>query len=190
MRLDILSSVITTPYFFSYQLPRLFPKESPQSFKTQLSRLVKKGLLTRLKRGIYIFPDRDIDELVLASILYQPSYVSLETALHIHGIIPDIPSTLTSVTSITPNTFVTSRGTFSYSRIDKKYYYGYTRITNQDNQLSYSLAEPEKALLDWMYIRKITDFNSLRVDLKVLDKSILSTYAKTYPGWIARNFYE
>ena len=190
MRYDYLASTITTPYFFSYQVSRLFPDEKPDTLKVQLSRFVKKGTLVRLKRGIYLFPDRHVDELILGSILYKPSYISLETALHIYGIIPDIPSTVTSVTSVTPNTFSTPKGTFSYSCIDKKYYFGFKKVITKENGLSYDIAEPEKALLDWMYLRKITTLDAFRVDLGIIDNKKISQYGKTYPEWIARNFHE
>lgn len=190
MTLNALRKAITTPCFFSYQLPRIFPTENPTSVRLQLSRWTRSASIIRLKRGTYIFPDRRVDELVLGSLLYQPSYVSLETALNLHGVIPDIPARITSVTSITTNVFVTARGTFSYSRIDKKLYFGFTKVTEKDSGLFYNLAEPEKALLDWIYVRKIHSLETDRVDVSALRKERLTLFGAYYPAWVRKSVYE
>lgn len=178
---------INNPYFFTYQVLRIFSKENQKTIQKQLTRLVNKKLIIRIKRGLYIFSEKKIDELELANIVYQPSYISLETALNLLGIIPDIPAQITSVTPITPNTFKTSRGIFSYSRIVKDLFFGYKTIKNPENNISYNLAEPEKALLDFIYLRKISNISEFRVDLSGLDKNKLQKYNSTYPNWVKKS---
>jgi len=189
MTFTALSSTISTPYLHTYQLARLFPSESPKTLTVQLTRFVGRGLLIRLKRGIYLFPERSIDELTLASVLYHPSYVSLETALHVYGIVPDIPSTVTSITPTTSNTFITSRGTYTYSRIHTRLYFGYHIHTDATNQLPYNLAEPEKALLDWMYMRTIRHLHTFRVDFSSVNRKRLTLFSKEYPSWVQEGLH-
>jgi predicted transcriptional regulator of viral defense system len=100
MTYDELSTNIKTQYFYRYQLGRVFPEESRQQINTQLWRWTKRGKLIRLKQGLYLFPDHDLDEFVLSALLYQPSYVSLESALNNFGLIPDIALTTTQKTGL------------------------------------------------------------------------------------------
>jgi len=163
-----------------------FPKETPQTIKTQVSRFVKKNLLTRIKRGLYCFDPKQIDELELAHRLYQPSYISLETALNFYGIIPDIPQTVTSVTLTTTKQIHNQFGTFSYNKIKPQLYFGFTKVKSPTTSSFFDLAQKEKALLDYFYLRKIKTTKGLRLDLKNLDKSRYQQYVKNYPSWVGK----
>ena len=50
----------------------------------------------------------------------------------------------------------------------------------------YYLAEKEKALLDFLYIRKINNISDLRLNLKEINRIILSRYIKLFPEWIKK----
>jgi predicted transcriptional regulator of viral defense system len=187
MRYDELLDQINTPVFHTHQIAKRFPHENSVALRFQLSRLAKRNKIIRLKRGLYLFKDRLVDELVLANSIYEPSYVSLEKALNIYGIIPDIPSEVTSITTTTSNLFVTPLGNFSYSCINTSLYFGYTQQLDHKSQLSYQIAEPEKALLDWIYIRKIKDINENRVDISQLNQGRLRQFAQIYPDWVSKS---
>jgi len=94
-----LERLIKQPIFTLVDVLRNFPDDSEQTVRVQLSRFGQRGLVKLFKRGLYSFSDRPVDELELANRLYAPSYVSLETALNYHGIIPDVPLAVTSVTT-------------------------------------------------------------------------------------------
>ena len=71
--------------------------------RNKLRRLCLDGEVVRVRKGLYVapsFPGRvpAVDHLVLASLVYGPSYVSLETALAWHGLIPERVEEITSVT--------------------------------------------------------------------------------------------
>jgi len=183
MTYNDLITLVELPYFNTYQIYRLFPGEKSGTIKKQLVRFVQNGQLTRIKRGLYLFADRKIDDLELAKIIYQPSYISLETALNLHGVLPDIPASITSITTVTPNAFSTERGIFSYSRIRKDLYFGYQTIPGK-NGLSYDLADPEKALLDLIYIRKLRNLMEMRVDFENINKKKLLMHGSYYPTWV------
>jgi len=126
----------------------------------QLSRWMKQGKIHHLKRGYYVL-DKDyrktsIFEPYLAAILKSPSYISLEKALEMHHLIPDVVYTFTSVTTKRrPAYFINTIGRFKYVSIKRDYFWGYIPITGMNNP-GYTgyLAEPEKALIDLFYFNK------------------------------------
>ena len=70
--------------------------DNPQSMRVQMRRWEKKGLLIRLRKGMYIFNGEDylgsgqgIDLRYLAGQIYSPSYISMEYALYFYGLIPE-----------------------------------------------------------------------------------------------------
>lgn len=157
-----------------------FPEELDSSLRVQLSRLVKKGYILEIKRGLYYFPKAKIDELNLAGYLYQPAYISLETALNYYGIIPDIPLGVTCVTPTTTKKFVNQFGHFHFQKIRKELFWGFKSVEN------YQIAFPEKALLDFFYIRRKSSILDLRMDLTRIDWKVYNKFAKEFPRWISK----
>ena len=69
-----------------------------------------KGYIQKLRNRYYRFMDREVDEAYLcycANAIYAPSYVSLESALSIHGFIPEGVFQTTSCTTLKTNRFET-----------------------------------------------------------------------------------
>lgn len=183
-----LQRKITTPFFTINQLKKIFFLEDSQSIRVAVSRMYKRGDLIKLKRGLYLFTDQHLDELVIANLLYQPSYISLETALNNYGLIPDISAQITGVTTITTKFFSTFLGDFSYSKIKKSLFFGFQKIVSQDG-LTYNLAFPEKALLDYLYIRR-SKVSQLRLDKSILGSKKLVEYSCYYPQWVRKALHE
>ena len=48
------------------------------------------------------------------------------------------------------------------------------------------IADRQKALLDFFYIRKIRSLEDLRLDLGGFDFDIYRKYAKFFPDWVQR----
>lgn len=181
-----LQKTISSHIFTFLDVAKLFPSESPQKIRMQLSRFAKKGLIRAIKRGLYCFNTKQIDELELANRLYQPSYVSLESALNYYGMIPDIPQAVTSVDLITSKKIKTPLGIFYYAKIKKELFFGFVKTPAPASDSYFNLARPEKALLDYFYLRKVRTVSELRLNLKNLDKSRFDKYAKHFPGWIQK----
>jgi predicted transcriptional regulator of viral defense system len=184
MTIQNLNTSILTPLFRSDQVRRVFDDELASQINVQLSRMEKRGELIRLKNGVYQFANREVDVLTIATHLYQPTYVSLETALSIYGILPETPSQVTSVGPITTKELKTVRGVFSYSKIQSALYFGFEKLQDSYSSLYYNLAYPEKALLDYVYIRQISDLSDYRLDLESINLQRLDSYAKLFPSWV------
>ena len=143
-------------YVFSLEdVKNLFPDGKPKSIKNNFIRWLSKGYLLRLKRNLYKFVEQGselkIPDLYIANRLYGPSYVSLETALSIYSIIPDVAMGVTSVTTLPTRTFKNKYGLFFYRTCQKRAFTGY-RLMSYEGFKVY-IADKEKALVDFLYFR-------------------------------------
>jgi len=142
------------PIFQIADVVKWFPNARKTTIRNQLSLWAKKKYVKPIRRGMYQLEEYEIaDPFILAPLLYPSSYLSLETALHAHGMIPDIPFSVTSVTARKTATFHTdSYGVFSYSHVKPSLFFGF-RIITTPLKYSYRLAVPEKALFDYFYLK-------------------------------------
>jgi len=181
---ELREKVLNYPVFTFEDVFKYFPKENQLTFKTQLSRWVKRGYLKKIKKGIFILAEAKIeDDFCLAPIIYSPSYISLESVLNAYGVIPDIPFTVTSVTLKKTKTFKTPFGSFSYRHLKESLFFGFKIIGKES--YTYKIAYPEKALLDYLYLNPdIIDSASFpeeyRLDLKDLNWPKLKSYARIF----------
>lgn len=129
----------------------------PRPLKVQISRWEKAGKLIQLKRGIYLLSEtyrkEEVFGLYIASLLKNPSYVSLEKALEYHNLIPEAVKVYTCVTPKRPGQFVSKAGVFDYRHIKKELFWGYNSVTV--NKQTAFVASAEKALLDFFYLKEV-----------------------------------
>ena len=132
--------------------------------RNQLSRWAKKGSLVTLKKGLYAFPleenEAAPETLYIANRLYEPSYISLEYALSLYELIPEYVPVVTSVTTRKTMSFKNAFGHFSYQRVVPRAFRGF-RQEKQSHERQVFVAEPEKAVLDFLYLnasRFLEDF--------------------------------
>ena len=153
--------------------------------RDKITSLLRKGAIIRVKKGIYIFGERyrrrPFSREILANMLYGPSYVSLETALHHHGLIPERVEAMTSVTDGRGRRFFTPVGLFLYHGVPGKAYpIGIDRVEIENGRF-FLIATPEKALADkiqaerGLAIRSQAEMrryllDSLRIDPEALGK--------------------
>ena len=136
-----LESSVLQSLMSNYKFPR-----------NKISALEKCGQIIRLKKGLYVVSDkisrRTLSKELIANHLYGPSYISFETALAFYGLIPERVCTMRSATSKRAIHFENFVGNFEYITVPKNYYpIGITQQTI-DNEYTYLLATPEKALCD------------------------------------------
>lgn len=166
--------------------------------RMKISSLLAKGIIIRVKKGLYIFGEtqrrRPFCRELLANLVYGPSYISLEYALSYHGLTPERVETVTSVTCGRSRIFETPVGIFTYRMIPlEAYRTGMDRV-ELDGGRSFLIAIPEKALADRVVAergagistqKELYDFllNNLRVDptvLRELDAARLMEIAVHY----------
>lgn len=143
-----------------------------------VKRALKKGELTRLKRGLYLIEKRrgrPIDNFEIAQQLNGPSYVSFESALSYAGWIPEAVFVTTSATTKRSSFVSTSIGTFNYERTpQEQFFMGVERIQRDDS--IFLIATPWKALCDYYYVRRKSWENLAEVqeDLRIETFSLQS----------------
>jgi hypothetical protein len=160
---------------------------SPVDTASQLSRWVSAGKLLSLRRGVYAvaapYRRRDPHAFEIANILVRPSYVSLESALAFHGLIPEAVFATTSVTTAAPGSYDTPLGRFDFRHISPALMWGYAEERLGGGSGAALVARPEKALLDLVYLRPGADsepfLRQLRLDrLVTLDLDVLKRDAE------------
>ena len=163
------------------EVRQIFPDfESRRFYEWQ-----KKGYIKKLSRLFYVFSDRNINEAennFIANKLLEPSYISLESALRYYNLIPEVVFLTTSVTTRKTKLLKTPIGDFQYRKVKEKLFFGY-RIINA-GQIAYKIADPEKALLDFLYLRSDIksegDIFELRINgesyREIIDQNKLKQY--------------
>lgn len=165
-------------------LPALFRSSDVLKFTANanvfLTRALARGFITRLTRGVYINsrlkPEPSPEE--AACFVRTPSYISAEWALHMHGVIIQVPTVCTVVTLSTAvgvSRNLKWRGVaIEYSHIADKLYFGF------EAREGFNLATPEKALLDCIYYRNALPFAD-ELELEALDAGRLREMEQAFP---------
>lgn len=153
----------------------------PRTLAQELHQWSEKGDLIRLKRGVYAYPEKMGSRADLARLLYTPSYISLEYALHDYGLIPDVVFALTLVTTKTTRSLHSPVGDFIYRHLKPSLFWGYDPETG--------MGEREKVILDFFYLsgaelRPTEEFwETFRwQNLKEVDFRKLKKLALKFPG--------
>jgi len=142
------------PYFETKELRLILGSDFTSTTLVNLKNWVNKNYLIMLRRGLYAIAEEldDVDLMAFATKIYQPSYVSMEMALSFYGIIPEAVFTVTSVTTRKTKEFRIVKGNFSYQKIKKVAFGGYE--TKKIGKISFNLALPEKAIVDFLYLNR------------------------------------
>jgi predicted transcriptional regulator of viral defense system len=129
--------------------------ENLAQVRLQLARWVRSGRIIKLHKGLYTLaaPYRKIqpDSFHISNALKAPSYVSLQSALSWHGLIPEFVPAVTAVTTTRPQILPTPLGRFEYRHISSDMFWGFQRVELPARQEAF-VADPEKAILDLVYL--------------------------------------
>jgi len=122
--------------------------QSVDAANKTLKRLAGASLVTPVVRGVWAL-SRTVDPLLLPEYLTAPlpSYVSLQTALHQHGMIEQIPAVMYVVSLSRTRRVRTRFGTFSIHRVAPEFFGGFEMLES-----GVKMATPEKAFLDVLYL--------------------------------------
>lgn len=157
MKNNIILSLYKRPQtvFTLQEIALLFPDIPYVNLKKRMSYFSKSGAIKKLSRGVYAKDKFDILE--LANKLYTPSYVSLETVLQKAGVTFQYYESIFSVSYVSRAVEIDGR-TIVYKRMKKDVFLNKQGIEEQGNV---SIASPERAFLDAVYLYKNYHFDNL-----------------------------
>lgn len=175
---DFIEKARELPFFGTSLLIQL--GDTKRNAHNQLIRWERQGLIWRLKRGLYTLPDHlrthPLSPLLLANHLYSPSYISLDTALSLYELIPELVTTVTSVSTAKTAHFENPIGRFSYQSIKEHRFFGFEEVHDENENLI-RRATPEKAFLDRIYFDRTwkPEVEYFEENLRLQNVSQLST---------------
>lgn len=152
----------------------------PKAANEMLRRLAAAGTLRRLRRGLWV--RGEVDPLVAVERLSEPdvAYVSLLTALRLHGMVDQISPAIQAVTTGRARTIETSLGRFELHHLAPSFFRGFER------RGGVALATPAKALIDTLYLSATRDRTLARLPEIHLPRSVsraaLRRWVEEIPG--------
>jgi len=144
--------------------------------RDKISDLLNKGIIIRVKKGLYVFGDgarqASYSIEILANLIYGPSYISLDYALQHYGLIPERVEGVTSVTTGRSRKFLTPVGLFIYRMIPlRAFQIGMDRIEIGDGR-AFLMATPEKTLADKIYEDRGTGLHTQKGLVDYLERNL------------------
>lgn len=181
MKTDILLKKLKSipkSYFSFSDLGKFYPGKK-KDLKVVVHRLIKQEKLARLFKGYYALDLSRVDWEQFACEIVQPSYVSLEYALNQYGIIDQVPTRITLVTTKKSREIILPNQVLEYSHLNPKLYFGYKIKGN------FLIAEKEKALLDELYLisLKKRHLSLENLDLTSINKKLFNQWLKKFPSY-------
>jgi hypothetical protein len=165
---SLLQAVEDEPVFETGFL--LAGEVAPEDVRRQLSRWVKAGRLLQLRRGLYAlappYRKRTPHPFLVANRLVRGSYVSLQSALAYHGLVPEHVPVTTCVTTGRPQRRDTPLGSFEYHHVPRERLTGYRVETLGDGQEAL-VATPAKALADLVALVPGADSKAYLAELRL-----------------------
>jgi len=136
-----------------------------------------------------MFTETPVNELLLyrvSNLLLQPSYVSLESALSYYHFIPEGVYSMQAISTVKTISYTTPAGNFNYHSVKPAYFFGYAVV--YADWLPVRIAQPEKAILDYLYLNsklnRLEDFAALRFNTSAINETInwekLDLYLKVF----------
>ncbi|MFH1244083.1 MAG: hypothetical protein V1487_00705 [bacterium] len=155
---------------------KIFELDNQQTLYKKIARLEQKQIIKKLIKGKYQFLLTKTTDFYLANFLYSPSYISLESALSLHSIITGFTYQITSLTPKPTKTIGIDNRQYKYTHITPNLFWGYEKREN------FLLADPEKALLDYIYLATKGLRNPVfdEMDLTMLNQQKLEQYAQKF----------
>ena len=138
-------------------LALLWQENDKNNLNAKTAYYVKQKALIRLIRGVFT-KNKNYNSKELATSIYTPSYISFETVLRETGIIFQHYDTI-FVVSKWPKTMTVDKYTFTFRKLKDTVLFNATGIISKDN---YSIATPERAFLDMIYLFPNYYFDNLK----------------------------
>lgn len=174
--------------------------KTPDARYSWVKRAIANGRLNVLRKGLYVINKKDLGKLPnlfeLAQQIKNPSYISLESALSYHGLIPEAVYTTTSVCPKRDTVVNSDLGIFSYVYTPlENFYLGVERIES-DGKIFF-ISSAWKALADFVYVYRKSwqNLNDIEQDMRIetlelknIDNITFANLQKNYPSKRVRQF--
>ncbi len=152
----ILAILRSKKTVFSFKDIALLWRDSSKAARVRINYYVKNGDIYPVCRGFYA-KDRNYDKFELATKIYAPAYISFETVLGRAGITFQYYGQIFLASYLTREITVDEQ-VFSYRKIKDLILTNGAGVENKEN---YSIATPERAFLDVLYLNKDYHFDNL-----------------------------
>jgi hypothetical protein len=159
-----------TVYTFQ-EIAMLINEPDASKLKQRINYYVRTKKIKNPRRGIYAKEGYSVEE--LACKIFKPSYISLEYILQKSGIVFQYNPRITAISYLS-RTINIDGNTFDYRKIKNEILYNTTGVHIYDNGTS--MATPERAFLDTLYLNKEYYFDSLKRLSKEAVFNILPIY--------------
>lgn len=139
------------PVFTTHELSSVSGK-SLSAVTQSLNNLVREGVVGKIYRGLWAEAGADnLSPYTVIPYLFprHRAYVSFISALHLHGIVEQIPQVTTLASTAHAMNIKTRIGSFQVHHIAPSFFSGFGWYKGSG---SFLIAEPEKALVDSLYI--------------------------------------
>ena len=165
---------------FAYSDVLVWLGENRNSVRGLVKRAIAAGDVMHIRRGLYClapkFNRHGISRNLLANLIYGPSYISMETALSLHGWIPEAVHSVVSVSFGRAKSFETPLGYFDYVQVAQRpLFSAVERREGESATQSFLVASPLKAIADYVASRGLEWRGaepleeSLRIDSECLE---------------------
>jgi predicted transcriptional regulator of viral defense system len=157
--------------------------------KVHLNRLKNRGVVQQLQRNVYTIQN---DPLIIASRIVWPSYISLWAALRYHNLTEQIPNNVSVVTTRAKScrNIPLTNTMIVFERIRPDWFFGFSKIKINDFEIF--MAEPEKALIDAVLLKRISVteiYSILKENLKHFSSEKIIDYVlRTQNKALAKRF--
>lgn len=138
-------------------LSLIWGETNQDNLKAKIAYYVKQGVLIRLTRGVFA-KDNKFNPKELATSIYTPSYISFETVLREAGMIFQHYETI-FVASAWPKTLTIDKTTITFRKLKDTVLFNSAGVVQKDHV---SIASPERAFLDMIYLYPEYHFDNLR----------------------------
>jgi hypothetical protein len=177
------------PYFNKSTLAEAIG-QTGENLNYWVKKYLQRGDLMALKKGLYVTGlylltlerNANLRETYLeylANTIRYPSYLSLEYVLSKYGLIPEGVYSFTSITLKSPRVYKNVLGNFIYRNIKESLFCGFEEREFEGNRIK--IASKAKALFDYLYFKRESSLDDLRINWEVLtpkDKEEFATFVK------------
>ncbi len=134
----------------------LWGESDKELVKMRVYRYVKSGKLYSIRKGLYA-KDKSYDKSELATKIYTPSYISFEAVLGKAGVTFQYYGQI-FIASYLTREIIADGQSYAYRKIKDSVLTNNAGIEHKEN---YSIATPERAFLDVVYLNKDYHFDNL-----------------------------